>query len=310
MTLAEYVDLVCQKCRRNDNPTREEAKTYIRNKYRTIYESKPWRDVSGVIGVPITTADGPVVILPQIIDRVIACRWSDTIPLPHSSLYEIMEINPHRFDEIGDPLSFSIISPSGVAVPPLGQKIRATTSASTPEFKISLHGAYNGDKVSELINMTGNATVESFHRYDEIYSLSIGSRQSDIEIKRADDGMQMLFLNTWENERKHQRIHFGSTPQNATTALILHKRDFQPLVDDSSAPEIAGIETALEEFAMYDMRQAERQYSMAQQHLQAASAAVMGMADLERHQSAYKVKIIPWAGFGTTTSLPGKGYWW
>ena len=104
------------------------------------------------------------------------------------------------------------------------------------------------------------------NRYDEIFSLSLGDRVSDIEIKRADDGIQILFLNTWENERKHQRLHFHATPQNATTALILHKRDFQPLVDDSSAPEIAGIETALEEFAMYDMRQAERQYSMAQQH--------------------------------------------
>ena len=159
MTLGEYVDLICQKCRRTDNPTRDEARTYIRNKYRTIYESKPWRDVSGVVGVPISTEQ--VTILPQIIDRVISCRWSNTITIPNASLYEIMEINPHRFDEVGDPLSFSIISPSGVAVPPLGQKIRATTSGSTPEFKMSLHGAYNGDKVSEIINMTGNATVES-----------------------------------------------------------------------------------------------------------------------------------------------------
>lgn len=309
MTLSEYVDLICQKCRRTDNPTRDEARTYIRNKYRTIYESKPWRDVSGVIGVPVLAGD-QIKILPQIIDRVIGCRWSNQFTISNASLWEIMEINPHRFDEVGDPLSYSIISPSGVAVPPLGQKIRATTSASTPEFKVSLHGAYNGDKVSEVINMTGNATVESKSRYDEIFSLSLGDRESDIEIKRADDGVQILFLETWENERKHQRLHFHSTPQNAATALILHKRDFQPLVDDSSAPEITGIEAALEEFAMYDMRQAERQYSMAQQHIQAASAAVGAMADLERHQSAYKVKIIPWHGFGEQVSLPGKGYWW
>ena len=110
MTLGEYVDLVCQKCRRTDNPTRNEARTYIRNKYRTIYESKPWRDVSGVIGVHIPAEQ--VTILPQIIDRVISCRWSDAISLPNESLYEVMEINPHRFDEVGDPMSYSIISPS------------------------------------------------------------------------------------------------------------------------------------------------------------------------------------------------------
>ena len=61
-----------------------------------------------------------------------------------------------------------------MAVPPLGQKIRATTSGSTPEFKISLHGSINGERSSELISMTGNATVESANRYDEIFSLSIG----------------------------------------------------------------------------------------------------------------------------------------
>jgi hypothetical protein len=309
MTLGEYVDLVCQKCRRTDNPTRDEARTYIRNKYRTIYESKPWRDVSGVVAVPIAAEQ--VTILPEIVDRVISCRWSSSITLPNASLYEIMEINPHRFDEVGDPISYSIISPSAVAIPPLGQKVRATTSSSTPEFKLSMHGSYQGEKVYEVINMTGNATVESMYRYDEIYSLSIGDRTSDVEIKRADDGVKMLFLNTWENEKKHQRLHFHSTPQNATTALILHKRDFHPLLDDSSAPEISGMETCLEEFAMYDMRQAERQYGMAGQHLQAASAAVAAMADLERHQSAYKIKIIPWYGFGgPAVSLPGKGYWW
>lgn len=308
MTLGEYVDLICSKCRRTDNPTREEARTYIRNKYRTIYESKPWRDVSGVIVVPIPATQ--VVILPQIIDRVVSCRWSDQFSLKSATLYDIIELNPHKFEEVGDPLSFSIISPSAVAVPPLGQKIRLTTSGSTPEFKVSLHGSYNGDKVSEIINMTGNNTVESLNRYDEIFSLSLGNRTSDLQIKRADDGVQMLFLDTWENERKHQRIHFHSTPKEEGTALILHKRDFQPLRDDSSAPEIAGIETALEEFAMYDMRQAERQYSMAAAHLQAAAAAVAAMADLERHQSAHRVKIIPWVGFGEQVSLPGKGYWW
>jgi hypothetical protein len=309
MTLGEYVDLICSKCRRTDNPTRTEAKTYIRNKYRTIYESKPWRDVSGVIAVAIPATQ--IVILPRIIDRVVACRWSDQFSLPNMSLYDIIELNPHKFEEVGDPLSYSIISPSGVAVPPLGQKIRATTSGSSPDFKISVYGSHQGDKVSEIISMTGNATVESRNRYDEIYSLSLGDRTSDIEIKRADDGMQMLFLETHENERKHQRLHFHSTPKEAGTALVLHKREFQPLVDDSSAPEINGIETALEEFSMYDMRQAERQYSMAAVHLQAAAAAVAAMADLERHQSAHKVKIIPWAGFGEQmVSLPGKGYWW
>jgi hypothetical protein len=308
MTLGDYVDLICQKVRRTDEPTREEARVYLRNKYQTIYESKPWRDVSGVVAVPVAASQ--VAILPNIVDRVISCRWDQNITLQSASLYEIMQMNPHKFDEVGDPLSFSIISPSGVAVPPLGQKIRATTSGTTPNFKISVYGSFNGDKVSEILNMASNTTVESSYRYDEIFSLSAGDSATDVDVKRADDGVQLVFLRHSESEKKHQRIHFHSTPQNTATALVLFKRQFHPLSDDSSSPEISGIETALEEFAMYDMRQAERQYSMAQQHLQAAGAAVAAMADLERHQSAHKVKIIPWVGLGEAVSLPGKGYWW
>jgi hypothetical protein len=308
MTLGEYVDLICQKVRRTDDPTRDEARTYLRNKYRTIYESKPWRDVSGVMAVAIPTTQ--VVILPSIIDRVISVRWSSAVTLCNASLYEIIEINPHKFDDVGDPLSFSIISPSAVMVEPLGQKIRATAGGSTTPFKISVYGSYLTQKVSELINISGVGTVESMYRYDEIYSLSAGDRASTVEIKRADDGVQLLLLEPLENEKSYQRLHLHSTPVNAVNAIILHKRTFHQLADDSSSPEINGIETALEEFAMYDMRQAERQYSMAQAHLQAASAAVGAMADLERHQSANKVKIIPWYGLGETVSVPGKGYWW
>jgi hypothetical protein len=48
---------------------------------------------------------------------------------------------------------------------------------------------------------------------------------------------------------------------------------------------------------------------MAGQHMQAASAAVAAWQIL-RHQSAYKVKILPWYGLGEQTVLPGKGCWW
>jgi hypothetical protein len=69
--------------------------------------------VSGVIGISIAAGD-QIVICPQIIDRVISCRWSNQFTIKNASLWEIMEINPHRFEEVGDPLSYSIISPSGV----------------------------------------------------------------------------------------------------------------------------------------------------------------------------------------------------
>jgi hypothetical protein len=62
----------------------------------------------------------------------------------------------------------------------------------------------------------------------------------------------MLFLETWENEREASEAALSFYSREASTALILHRGTFQPLRDDSSAPEIAGIETALEELP-YDI---------------------------------------------------------
>jgi hypothetical protein len=61
----------------------------------------------------------------------------------------VLAVNPHQFEDVGDPLSFTIISPSAVKVDPLGQKIRATTGSTTPDFKISVYGQYQGNKSEE-----------------------------------------------------------------------------------------------------------------------------------------------------------------
>jgi hypothetical protein len=64
--------------------------------------------------------------------------------------------------------------------------------------------------------MTGNATVQSMNQYDEIYSLSMGER-SDVQIKRADDGVELLFLKITDTRKGIKG--FFHPHHNATTAL-------------------------------------------------------------------------------------------
>ena len=100
-------------------------------------------------------------------------------------------------------------------------------------------------------------------------------------------------LRNSERERQHQRIHFHSTPQNARTGLLLFKRTFQPLLNDSDAPLIGGIDNALLCAAESDMLEGQRQYGKAQAKMQEAVAMIGTMQDLERQQSANLIRIIP-----------------
>lgn len=311
MTLGDMIDLVCTKMHRVDVPSRDEARKYIKARYQTIYESRPWRDVTGVVGVQLNATQ--TAILPHLVDRVISCRWGQNITLRNEALWTIIEMDPARFDQVGDPLSYSIMSPSGVRREPGGNQLSLLTGQPTPNMIVSIYGSYLGEESEERVNIAGEAPVLTGHSYDEVFSLSTMDETHDLSVHRADDNSQILFLRADERERRHQRLHFHSTPQNGATALILYKRVFRPLTNDNDAPEIAGIDQALLAFAISDMLEAQRHYSKAAAKIAEASALVSTMADLERHQSAHVVRIIPWVqesddirmGAGVT-----KGYWW
>ena len=291
MTLGDYVDLVTTKVHRTDEPSRAEARKYIASRYQMIYESYPWRDACEVAGIALAATQ--TVILPHIADRVIGCRWGSGLTLRNDNLWTILQIDPAAFDRIGDPISYTIYSPSAVHTAPPGQQIAVQTTVASPDFQVSVYGAYRGQDKNESIRITGTVPVVSVNRYDDIYSLSKYNNSHDLTVRAADSSEELLYLSAAEQERKHQRLHFHSAPANTTTALVLYKRQIKPLVNDSDAPELAGIDNALLSCAIADMRESERQYAKANAKLEEGIGLVRTMADLERHQSESVVRLIP-----------------
>ena len=143
-----------------------------------------------------------------------------------------------------------------------------------------------------MINNSASVFI-SANSYDEVYSLSKTATNADLSVSRSDTGAQLLFLRNYERERSHQRIHFHSTPVNSRTGLIFFKRTFNPLVNDSDAPLIDGIDNALLCAAESDMLEGQRQYGKAQAKMSEAVAMIGTMQDLERQQSANLIRIIP-----------------
>jgi hypothetical protein len=209
-------------------------------------------------------------------------------------LFTVLSIDPNRFDQEGEPISFSVISPSGVLASPGGSTISLSTTDASPSFSVSVYGSYNGEELSETVSISGMGVVTSANNYDEIFSLSKTDILHNLSVARTDTATQILYLKPHENERIHQRLHFHSASLNQSTGLVLYKRAFRALINDSDSPDpIGGLETALLALAEADMYQAARQFTKKDNKLQEAVVAVAAMVDLERNQSANLTRIIP-----------------
>ena len=178
MTKKELVDLVTTKCHRTDDPSRQEAAAYVRARYRIIYESRIWRDsidgpllLSGSVflnefGVPITDDQGnilksgiagQIIILPAIVGRVISCRWGSSSDLLNvEEMAQQFRINPQLFDSVGDPIGFSITSPSATTMSPGGGKISIYSSDTNARYSVSIRGNLGEVDQSETIRASGN----------------------------------------------------------------------------------------------------------------------------------------------------------
>lgn len=293
MTLSELSDLVCTKVHRTDAQSVAEAKTYIRARYRMLWDSRPWRDAIGMITVPAESVSR-ITILPGIIDRVMSVRWGDSNTLLPADLGTIFSVDPAMFERSGEPATFSIISPSAVEVSPGGGKITVLSSDSNASFKVTVRGIRGTAEKSEVITTSGTGEVESVNEYDEILALAKASSNMDLTVKKSSGGEHVLFLESDESARQFQRLHFHVTPDSGRALLILFKRRFRPLNQDSDSTELVGIDNALVAAAIADMQEGQRQFGKAQMKMQEAGALASAVADMERHQSASVATLVPW----------------
>ncbi len=291
MTLKEFTDLVCTKVHRTDEETRAEVKEYVRARYKMIWESRAWRDALNLLTLPVEQVQR-VTVLPGVIDRVQGIRWGDNTTLQPESLGSIMRIDPARFDQMGDPANFSIIAPSAVELSPAGGKVHVQSSDANASYRVSIRGMIGNAERGETITVAGTALIESRWNYDEIGSLSKDSTDADLTVSKGDGGT-ILFLDASESGRQFQRIHFFSQPAESKPLLILFKRRFRPLIDDSDATELSGIDNALLAAAISDVLEGQRQYAKAAQKASEAGGLTQQMADLEQHQSASASRFIP-----------------
>lgn len=294
MTLLELIDLVSLKTHRDDDYARDEARKYIQARYRMFWDSRPWRDSLAMLTIPAAQVTREI-ILPGIVDRVQKVRWKqDTLGV--DELTTIFDVDPGRFERESTPLAFSILSPSGVSVSPGGGAIIVRGTDAGASFTVSITGRKDNAEVSETLNVVGTANITSQFEYDEIASLSKDSAEYALEAYAGTE--QILALSASETGRKFQRVSFQVNLSETQDVMVLFKRQFVPLVNDSDETKITGIDNALLAAAIADVLEGQRQYAKAQAKMAEAMNLAQQAADLETNQSASEIRIIPFESAG------------
>ena len=291
MTLAEIAELVCTKVHRTDAESVAEAKVSIRARYKMIWDSRPWKDTLGLM--TIAASDDRTLILPIAVSRVLALRWSTSV-LDPDQLITIFMTDSTRFDEISNPISYSMISPSGVEVSPAGARVQLFSDASDASFSVSIHGLLGNVDTRETVAIAGASTHNSTNSYDEIISLAKTNLTNGLTVKNYTTGDTILTLPAKEAFRQYQRVLFHSTPTEEEETFLIYKRRCNDLTSDSDATEIFCIDNALVAFAIADMHEAQRQFTKATAKAAEAGVLIQAAADNETHQQANVIRIIPW----------------
>jgi hypothetical protein len=306
MTLADLVNVVCTKMHRIDAESQAEAKVYLKARYRMMWDSRPWKDALAVMD--LGNSGERTIILPGVVDRILAVRWN-RLTIESEHLVTVFLTDPQKFDSISNALSYSIIAPSGVEISPGGHQVMMFSDSASAQFTVAIHGIKDNVEKREMISISGANNSTSVNEYDEIFSLSKTSTTYGLTVKNAAYSTTILELKPGETSKSHQRIMLHATPIDARNVFILYKRRCPDLINDSDATQITGFDNALIAAGISDMLESQRHYGKAQMKAQEAGILAQAAADLDTHQQANIIRIIPWEGFDSGESeLPGKGY--
>jgi hypothetical protein len=268
----------------------QEARTYLRSRYEMIWSAHLWRDALCEVVIPANDVTREI-ILPALVDRVQSVIY-DTAAIPCEQTQVIYRVDASRaLGNARDVVNFSILPPSAIAAAPGGAQLKMTADSANAFGKVSVRGLHQETEVSETVTLNGLGYVFTTYPYDVVFQLAKDSAAYGLAVYDELD-FKVLDLPAAITSASHQRISLNAEPAQKAIR-ILAKRAIKPLIEDSDAPELSGIDNALLAAATGDLLEASRQYNKAQVKFQESGEFVKQMARLEREQSAGVARIIP-----------------
>src|ERR1041385_4780431 len=246
-SLSEMVDAVCAITGQWTPDMVILVRDFVRRNYVSLYDLAIWPEGTVAVRTPYLQEQ---VILPDYIDRVIAVRGGDLLPLFPSETSLFFNIDPFVFESMGTAASFSMLTPVGVAVlPPSApeQLVFASTDPNDSGKKIFVRGESAGLEITEEVTLSSPSTapVKTHFLYDVPLTVAkpVTAGYVTVNGNTSFTSLEILYPN--EREKKHQRIWLLPPPSaaalaNDPTVLILGKRKIKPLLSNEDTPIITG----------------------------------------------------------------------
>lgn len=331
MNLADLANYICTKSQLVEADDLAAAKLFLSKRYELIWNSYLWKDA--LVGVdvsfdPVNNADnaGGILLVPEIIDRVVAMRTNDR-SLRVNNLEHYYRIDYNMFTQgisgsnniSGQTMEFAILSPVWTVY-------RLPTGVNYLSIQCSAADNGNQTKViwtdqTGVQHITQGAMDAAGTLQLEPPSTGIGTitieamfkpvTTAPVTLNPEGEPTALTLAASDTRSPSYQRVRLFANPTAATTISILGKSKFKPLTFDQEEPGIRNLDNCLIAFAMADLLQRARQFGKASVQMQEGTVLLTELAKLETIQAANNSRFIPEAGYGDAYFAPSsnRGVW-
>jgi hypothetical protein len=299
-TLAEMTDAVCAICGQWTPDYRLIIREFLRRNYQTLYDSFLWPESVLLVRVPYTTEQ---VIMPPYVDKVLGVRGTSDLRMFPADSVLFLDITPSIFEEIGDPVGYTVLTPVGVSSLPVStQQLVFASTSPVDTGKIFIRGEViaSGVEITEEISLNGTTPVISLYAYDIPITIAKDVTVGDVTVNSASDTRSLAVIPAGARELKHQRLWFLPVPNTSSlsggdtfTCLILAKRLNRPLLSDQDTPIITGVQQVLIAAAAADVFRKLEKSDQATAMLQKAEGSMAVLKAKNMDQAASSPRFVP-----------------
>jgi hypothetical protein len=304
-SLAEMTDAVCMICGQWTPDYRLIIKEFLRRNYGALYDVFLWPESVLAVRVPYT---GEQVIMPHYVDKVLGVRGTTDFRLFPADGVLFLDLTPRIFDEIGDPIGYTTLTPVAVSTLPRTTTplVFASTSA-VDRGKVFIRGEIiaGGSEVCEEITLNGTAQVTTHTAYDIPLTIAKDITYGDVTVNASINvdltALSLEVIPAGQREVKHQRIWLLPAPDASKLTeddpafhiLVLAKRLIRPLLTDQDTPIITGAQQVLIHAAAADLFRKLKDNDSATAMQAKADGAMKALIAKNTDQAASSPRFVP-----------------
>jgi hypothetical protein len=263
-SLSEMTDAVCTICGQWTPEYRLIIKEFLRRNYGALYDGFLWPESVLAVKMPYTTEQ---IVLPNYVDKVLGVRGTTNFRLFPADAVLFLDITPSIFEELGDPIGYTVLTPVAVSTLPASTTQLALASTNALDRgKVFIRGEIiaSGVETYEEITLNGTNIITSTKSYDIPLTIAKDITYGDVTVNAiagATIGINLEVIPAAMREVKHQRLWFLPVPdpskipagQTAFHCLVLAKRQIRPLQTDQDTPIVTGAQQVLVHAAAADL---------------------------------------------------------